>query len=262
MNVEIQQFKVKQITPYHDNPRINEGAVEYVKNSIDQFGFLVPIVIDGEHEIITGHTRYQAAKALKLKTVPVIVAEHLSEPQIKAFRLADNKVAEYSGWDESLLAKELQELEAMGFNLMETGFSKDELDCLVEPVDADCLEDLDLNSVCGDVATVTITSKAGVTLSIGGYNISMAIDDWHAFEKDLLKKHGGKHAIRKEMFKRLGLGKYVKRDSDALNLKKSLSHVGEGLVGKTHTKQAALAEAEVLAAGTPKKKVIKKAGKK
>lgn len=82
------------LTPYENNPRNNDEAVEPVANSISEFGFKVPIVATPDGEIINGHTRWKAAKKLKLKTVPVIIADDLTEEQVRAFRLADNKVAE------------------------------------------------------------------------------------------------------------------------------------------------------------------------
>lgn len=111
-----------EITPYEKNPRKNDDAVKYVAESIKQFGFKVPIVIDEDGVIVAGHTRYKAAKKLKLKEVPYIVADDLNEEQVKAFRLADNKVSEAAEWDFDLLGEELDEIleidmEAFGFDL-------------------------------------------------------------------------------------------------------------------------------------------------
>lgn len=104
--------KVKDLKPYEKNPRKNEKAVEYVANSIKEFGFKVPIVIDKKNNVIVaGHTRLLAAKELKLEEVPCIVADDLTDEQVKAFRLADNKVSVFSEWDFSLLDKEIEELQ-------------------------------------------------------------------------------------------------------------------------------------------------------
>lgn len=105
------ELNVDELIPYENNPRKNEDAVDKVALSISAFGFKVPIVIDANKVIVTGHTRLKAAKKLGLKTVPCIMADDLTEEQIKAFRLADNKVAEFSEWDEEKL---MQELEALG----------------------------------------------------------------------------------------------------------------------------------------------------
>ena len=107
----IQELSVDELIPYENNPRKNDEAVDKVALSISAFGFKVPIVIDKDKVIVTGHTRLKAAKKLGIKTVPCIMADDLSEEQIKAFRLADNKVAEFSEWDEEKLMKELESLE-------------------------------------------------------------------------------------------------------------------------------------------------------
>lgn len=98
------------LTPYDNNPRNNDEAVEPVANSISEFGFKVPIVATSDGEIINGHTRWKAAKKLKLKTVPVIIADDLTEEQVRAFRLADNKVAEIAQWDVELLLDEIENI--------------------------------------------------------------------------------------------------------------------------------------------------------
>ena len=95
---------VDELKPYDNNPRSNGPAVEKVAASIKSFGFKVPIVIDKDGVIVAGHTRLMAAKELGLKKVPCIVADDLTEAQVKAFRLADNKVSEFSGWDFEKLA--------------------------------------------------------------------------------------------------------------------------------------------------------------
>lgn len=108
--MNIVQMKVADIIPYEKNPRKNDEAVKYVMESIKEFGFKVPVVIDKDNIIVAGHTRLKAAKKLKLEEVPCIVADDLTDEQIKAFRLADNKVAEKAEWDFDLLAGELDEL--------------------------------------------------------------------------------------------------------------------------------------------------------
>jgi DNA modification methylase len=101
---------LSELIPYSKNPRKNDEAVEFVANSIKEFGFKVPIVIDGDGIIVAGHTRYKAAKKLKLTEVPCIIADDLTEEQIKAYRLADNRVAEKSEWDIDLLSGELDDI--------------------------------------------------------------------------------------------------------------------------------------------------------
>lgn len=108
--MNIIELKLADIKPYEKNPRKNDEAVKYVAESIRQFGFKVPIVIDGNNVIVCGHTRYKAGKKLGLETVPCVVADDLTEEQIKAYRLADNKVAEQAEWDFDLLGDELADI--------------------------------------------------------------------------------------------------------------------------------------------------------
>lgn len=120
--------KLEELKPYANNPRFNDDAVEYVKNSINQFGFKVPIIIDQDGEIIAGHTRYKASLELKLKEVPCIIADDLTEEQIKQFRLVDNKVAEKSTWNYELLEEELADLKELGIDMEEYGFEDLEIE--------------------------------------------------------------------------------------------------------------------------------------
>ena len=117
--MNIVKMKVPELIPYINNPRNNENAVDKVASSIKEFGFKVPIVIDKNNVIVNGHTRLLASKKLGLEEVPVIVADDLSDAQIKAFRIADNKVSEYASWDEELLKLELEQLEDMNFSMSE-----------------------------------------------------------------------------------------------------------------------------------------------
>ncbi|MEQ7179853.1 DNA modification methylase [Enterococcus thailandicus] len=124
--MQIKMKNVEELIPYVNNPRQNDDAVDAVANSIESFGFKVPIVVDSSNEIVNGHTRLKAAKKLGMEEVPVIVADDLSSEQIKAFRLADNKVSEIATWDEDMLAVELEELGNLDFDMSEFGF--DDLD--------------------------------------------------------------------------------------------------------------------------------------
>lgn len=108
--MDIINIALKDLKPYENNPRKNDDAVKYVAESIKEFGFKVPIVIDKNNVIVAGHTRYKAAKKLKMSEVPCIIADDLTDEQIKAFRLADNKVAEKAEWDFDLLNAELDDI--------------------------------------------------------------------------------------------------------------------------------------------------------
>lgn len=108
--LEIKYIPTEEIKPYKNNPRLNEDAIPYVMNSIKEFGFKNPIILDKNNVIVAGHTRLESAKRLDMKEVPVIYADDLSEEQVKAFRLADNKVAEKSLWDYTKLDEELEDI--------------------------------------------------------------------------------------------------------------------------------------------------------
>lgn len=108
--MEIVNKRLEEIKPYEKNPRKNDKAVPYVAESIKQFGFKVPIVIDRDGVIVAGHTRYKAAKSLKMDVVPCIIADDLSDEQVKAFRLADNKVGEVATWKDDVLSFELADI--------------------------------------------------------------------------------------------------------------------------------------------------------
>lgn len=124
----IEQRPIEAVRPYPNNPRNNKKAVAAVAASIKEFGFKVPIVVDTAGVIITGHTRREAAISLGMKTVPVIVADDLTEAQIRAFRLSDNKVSEFSEWDEDALAEELAQLDeaALGIDMADVGFEMED----------------------------------------------------------------------------------------------------------------------------------------
>lgn len=127
--MEIIEKYLKELIPYPDNPRNNDDAVAAVANSISEFGFKVPIIIDSDNTIVTGHTRYKAASLLCMGKVPCIVADDLTDEQIKAFRLVDNKVSEIATWDMEKLNQELKELDEMDldFEMSDFGFNAEEI---------------------------------------------------------------------------------------------------------------------------------------
>ena len=133
---ESMQTELRSLTdvhPYESNPRTNDKAVDSVALSINEYGFRQPLVVDTDGVIICGHTRYKAAVKLGLEKVPVHVAKDLSEQQIKAYRIADNKTGELAEWDFELLPIELSGLQAEGYDLELLGFSSNELAKLIEP---------------------------------------------------------------------------------------------------------------------------------
>lgn len=124
--INIEYLNIDEIKPYANNPRHNDEAVEAVANSIREFGFKVPIVIDQNNIIVTGHTRLKASKRLGLTKVPCIKATDLTDEQIKAFRLADNKVGEIAEWDVGKLSLELADI--ANIDMSNFGFELDEIE--------------------------------------------------------------------------------------------------------------------------------------
>ena len=154
MNIEY--YPLTDLKPYENNPRDNEEAVKYVQNSIEEFGFRVPIVLDRDKVIVCGHTRFKAAKALGLKKVPCVVADDLDERQIKAFRLVDNKTQELADWDWNIIFDELDliqgiDMNKMGFEQfldMGAGELKERKIGSGEEIDLDSFADEEFENVC------------------------------------------------------------------------------------------------------------------
>lgn len=125
-DIKIEYLNIDDIKPYKNNPRRNDRAVEYVANSIARFGFKSPIIIDKDNVIVCGHTRHKAAKELNLDRIPCIRADDLTEEQVNAYRLADNKVSEIAEWEDDLLELELEaiidiDMNDFNFELFEFG---------------------------------------------------------------------------------------------------------------------------------------------
>ena len=123
----ITKIKIEDIKPYAENPRNMELSLPMVKESISNFGFNQPILLDREYIIITGHTRYAAAKELGMTELPCIVCDELTPNQIRAYRIADNKVGQDGSWDVSLLKEELKKLRIDNYPVTQTGYSDAEL---------------------------------------------------------------------------------------------------------------------------------------
>lgn len=125
--MDVEYVNIDKIKPYKRNARKNDGAVDYVANSIKDFGWRVPLIVDGDYVLIAGHTRYKAAQKLGIQDVPVLKVDDLTEEQVKAFRLADNKTQELSSWDFSKLMGELKGIDAFDMSLVGFGgFAEEE----------------------------------------------------------------------------------------------------------------------------------------
>jgi DNA modification methylase len=164
--MNVQQVSIDKVVPYARNPRRNDAAIDKVAASIKEFGFRQPIVTDSEMVIIVGHTRLLAARKLGIARVPVHVAEGLTPAQVRAYRLADNRVHEEADWNKDLLAIELQDLQGAGFDLSLTGFDDDELASLLADVN-EGLTDPDDAPPVGEVAV----SKVGDLWHLGKHRL-------------------------------------------------------------------------------------------
>ena len=160
MSLQFEVWKIDRCIDYARNPRKNDHAVDKVAAAIREFGFRVPIVAKSDGTVVDGHLRLKAAKKLGLDEVPVILADDMSEAQIKAFRLSVNKVAELAEWDIDLLKLEIFDLKEMDFDLSLTGFDDDELaNFLAEPA-----EGLTDDDAVPDVPAIPVTVEGDVWL--------------------------------------------------------------------------------------------------
>ena len=139
--MKITEIELSTLHEYENNPRNNDGAVDAVAASIREFGFKVPVIVDGDNVIVAGHTRVKAARKLGMSAVPCIIADDLTPEQIRAFRLADNKTAELAGWDFTKLEEELLEISnqfdmsAFGFDMSDFEEEKEIIEDEVPEVD-------------------------------------------------------------------------------------------------------------------------------
>lgn len=134
--IKITYKKLDELAEYEGNPRRNDKAVEAVKNSIAKFGMVNPIIINGEGVILAGHTRLKALKEAGETESPVVVIDHLTEEQERAYRIADNRAGEFSAWDSDLLAEEIKAVQAEDWKAF--GFSDKQLRALEPPEKCIC----------------------------------------------------------------------------------------------------------------------------
>jgi len=157
----VEFINIKDIKPYEKNPRKNDKAVDSVAASIKEFGFKVPVIIDKNHEIVAGHTRYKAAKKLKLKEIPCIIANDLTDNQIAAFRFAENKTHELSEWDFDLFPDEFKKI--IDIDMTAFGFDFEDIFPAAEPEEDDF--DVDAN------IPETPISKLGEIYQLGRHRL-------------------------------------------------------------------------------------------
>lgn len=167
--MQITNMKLSEIHPYEKNPRFNDDAVDAVAKSIREFGWRSPIVVDKEHVIVCGHTRFKAAQKLGLAEVPVHIAGDLTPEQIQAYRIADNKTAEIAEWNYDLLPLEIRELQDADFDLSLLGFDTDELDRLLNGTDADSVVDGETEPDAVPDVPEEAASRRGVLYRLGDH---------------------------------------------------------------------------------------------
>ena len=158
--MKIQSTNINDIKPYDKNPRkISNKAIDMVANSIKEFGFQQPIVVDTKNVIVVGHTRYQASIKLNLKKVPVVVGD-FTEQQAKAYRIADNRINEETGWDYNFLQEELNKLLDLDVDLNLTGFTSEELDSMFAKEEIEITDPIDVgddeNPLLNDVKMIQL----------------------------------------------------------------------------------------------------------
>ena len=169
--MQICNMKIADIIPYDKNPRLNDGAVEAVANSIKEFGWRAPIVVDKDMVIICGHTRLKAAIQLGLEEVPVHIADNLTPEQVQAYRIADNRTGEIAEWDYSLLPVELKELQDSDFDLSLLGFDADELDKLLNGEEENVVAEGETDADAVPEVPEVAVSKRGEVYQLGKHRL-------------------------------------------------------------------------------------------
>ena len=134
---KIEQWEIDRLIPYARNPRKNDHAVDRIASAIREFGFKVPIIAKSNGDVVDGHLRLKAAQKLGMDTVPVVIADDLTDAQVKAFRISVNRMAEFAEWDDELLHLELDELRELDFDIELTGFDIGDLDKLSDLLDGE-----------------------------------------------------------------------------------------------------------------------------
>ena len=169
--MQIINMKLSEIHPYEKNPRFNDDAVEVVANSIKEFGFRSPIVVDKDHVIICGHTRFKAAQSLGLDEVPVVIAADLTPEQVQAYRIADNKTGEIAEWNYELLPLEIKELQEANFDLSLLGFDTEELDKLLNGEQENTISDGETDADAVPEVPEEAVSKLGEIYQLGDHRL-------------------------------------------------------------------------------------------
>lgn len=190
--MELNYINISDIKPYENNPRNNDIAVDKVAESIKEFGFKVPIIVDKDTVIIAGHTRYKAAKKLGLKEIPIIKAEDLAPEQVQAFRIMDNKSSEMASWNYEALLKEIEELKLEDYTLELTGFELNEVESLFDEYNPKEIQEDENFDIEGELQSIEepITKKGDMWL-LGNHRLLCGDS---TLESDVLKLMNGHKA--------------------------------------------------------------------
>jgi DNA modification methylase len=176
--MEVKTFKIEDLIEYARNPRKNDAVVDRMVSCIKEFGFRIPIVAKSDGSVVDGHLRLKAAKKLGLTEVPVVIADDLTDTQIKAFRLIANQSANWAEWDDELLKLELEDLKNLNFDLDLTGFDLSEVERLLRNDD---VQEDDYDEMLSDSESIPVVSKLGDLWILGEHRLfcgdSTKIDD-------------------------------------------------------------------------------------
>ena len=186
--MQIENRTLSNIKPYKNNPRRSVKTIAKIVTSIKEFGFKQPLVLDKEGVIIVGHSRYLAAKELGLETVPCVIAKELTPQQIRAYRIADNRIAQDGEWDTDLLAIELSEINNSDFDFTKTGFTQAELESLI------------LDPISGTQSLTSITEDSQKVQDPEFYEASVSA---HTDEEYVNLNFTMRHIDRKLVFSKL-----------------------------------------------------------
>jgi hypothetical protein len=243
-SVIIENVLLDELQPYPENPRDNRAAIAAVKQSILDFGFRVPVVIDASNVIVAGHTRVEAMKELRrefptnpdYESVPCVVAEDLTPDQVRAFRLVDNKVASLATWDFDKLSGEVTALMDVGINLQPFGWTAEELDCLTQVVSGDCLTEGPGDGVSSARDTGTSLAahrdQQSVRISIADVAFYVLREDYDQWMDRLRARHNQDiDAMLNYLADRMGLGAAKRRRTALLEQGRVSEHGQEAFDG-------------------------------
>lgn len=193
-NIEVIMMRPTDIKPYENNPRLNDLAVDKVAESIKAFGFRNPIIVDKDGVIIAGHTRWKASIKLGLEQVPVIVAKDMTEEQVKAFRIADNKTGEFAEWDYEKLLAEIEDLKLADFDTELTGFSDVEIAEFIGTDELFEVADIDEDELVIETAETNEGKRHKIhKLSFGKHETLLTREEFARLEKlfkDYINRYG------------------------------------------------------------------------